>query len=279
MKTSMKTCIGTSVFALAAVLAIGCGDDGPGGSGGTGAVGQGGNGGTPAQGGGGAGGGGSAVVYADYDVAPAPASVTFTDVCGAGSSHPTFNSNDEGLNTDATPIAVPFPFHYYDSTPESIRVSINGWISFSEFLPDSAPRHLLGEVTLPDASSPNGAIYALWEDLRIASPDGLCYGVVGDAPNRSFIIEWDKAGFNESGIQTPLGELTFEIVLNEGDDTIDLVYDTVSVVGAEDRLAASTTGIENEALVGAEHQATIGTGVTDDPATGTALRFTPVPAN
>jgi len=216
--------------------------------------------------------GGVGTAYGDYTEGDPPATVQFTDVCGMNQ----FAKMGTLTSSTSEAITAPFPIHLYADTYSDLRVSTAGWLSFSQFISSSAARRRQGVATLPSAESPNAAIYAMWEDLGLRDDKSVCYGTVGAAPSRAFVVQWNNAFYNE---QTgPDGSLTFQVRFNEADDTIDLLYETVTPgAGRADRPANATIGVENEAAVSPGHVGTLGKASAKTPAAGLRIRFTPVP--
>lgn len=218
-----------------------------------------------------------AVSYSNYSEETPPKEVQWSDVCADGTS-PKMGNLDESLSQDSSPIEVPFPFHFYAGTYTTLRASTNGWLSFSRFLTDSAVRRASGRAKLPTFGAPNAAIYAFWEDLSLRDEKGICYATVGKPGSRSFVVQWNNVYF---GNNTPAdGSLTFQVRLNEKDDTIDLLYQTVTPGNGRDgRPKEATIGVEDEGKVPGEagqggSRATVSS---QTPAAGLRIRFVPKP--
>lgn len=85
---------------------------------------------------------------------------------------------------------LPFPFDFFGSPVSSYKVSDNGYITFDAGATTSDPNN----TTVPNASGPNNAIYAFWDDLNVISGSGSVDEVVswtyGTAPNRVHVIQW-----------------------------------------------------------------------------------------
>ncbi len=134
----------------------------------------------------------------------------------------------------AVAVALPFPFTFYGQPYSTAYVSTNGIVNF--LTPDST----YSNTSIPSASTPNAAIYAMWDDLYADSGVGsIRTELVGTAPNRSFVIEWRSVHFY--GVATPL--IGFEMVLSENGQ-VALQYATVGSDGRAQGNSA-TIGIEN----------------------------------
>ena len=131
-------------------------------------------------------------------------------------------------------VALPFPFTFYGQAYSTAYVSTNGLVNFL------AANTSYSNTSIPSTSTPNAAIYALWDDLYVDSGVGsVRTELVGTAPNRSFVIEWRTVQF--LGSSTPL--VGFEMVLSENGQ-VALQYAIVGSSGLAQGNSA-TIGIEN----------------------------------
>lgn len=144
---------------------------------------------------------------------------------------------------DDTILSLPrleFSFPYYDSVYNQVYVSTNGYLTFANAQP-SAPIN----STIPDAQSPNCALYPFWDDLILPSDQSgkIYYQTIGSAPNRQFILTW----YNVARKNTDYSQrLNFQVILDE-DGIItfqykDVLCDTQSANYGKD----ATIGIENK---------------------------------
>jgi hypothetical protein len=161
----------------------------------------------------------------------------FIDACATGthvtdltSSSTNANPRDDGHSSTA--LSLPFPFTFFATSTSSVWVDTNGYLTLG------APNTPTDGAWEPQ--DPNPLIAALWEDLALGpSPSSdLCVLSVGQAPNRRWAVEWLRA----RDLSATTSTLTFEVILSEGTNTIDLVYKTLDDV---DCLAfdGSTVGI------------------------------------
>jgi hypothetical protein len=72
------------------------------------------------------------------------------------------------------------------------------------------------------ASATAAIVAPWWTDLRTSST-GVCIGVSGVSPSRSFIVQWNAATNYGDG----RGPLTFQVRFNEGTNTIDFLYNAM----------------------------------------------------
>ena len=184
-----------------------------------------------------------------------PAEVAFVDACAAPGARRVLQNIDDGQVTDA----VPFPFRYWGNVVSSVNVASNGFINFDGVSAASTAG------TIPDRGTPNGVVAAYWLDL-LTRDTGVCIATVGAAPNRQFVVEWDDAAY----YPTRTGNLTFEIVLNEGTNTIDMLYRTLGTT-----TVGVTLGLET---IDGTDGAVLCSGSTACPvATGARIRWVPTP--
>ena len=151
-----------------------------------------------------------------------------------------FNSLSQNTFSNP-PVSLPFGFTFYGVTSNSIYVSTNGWVSFTNpggAFPTSSP--------IPTGGLPNSLIAVFWANLSSLSgaggSPGVYYKTVGNAPYRKFVIEWD--GYYFSGSQP---SVNFELILYENNNLIKIQYNYIlnstwtPVVGIE---ADGTQGIQ-----------------------------------
>ncbi|MGC4119463.1 MAG: hypothetical protein QM765_33825 [Myxococcales bacterium] len=212
--------------------------------------------------------------------APAPkhytqaaGTATWVDACATGTAISGFSDVD----------LTGFNFLFFGEKVTTLKVSNNGWLSFSAYLPNSLPRHDEGKATLPSESAPNGAVYALWEDLNLAATKGLCVLKTGTAGSQVMTVQWNAKFVTSGGSAHDVGDLSFEVQLAEGTNTVQILYKTVDTTGTADcdtacvegRLAGATVGIENEANTGTGHPGTEAYTYATTPAAGASVAFTP----
>ena len=102
-------------------------------------------------------------------------------------------------------IPLPFPFTFYGIVYNGAYVSTNGYLNFI------GGNSSYSNLPLPTAATPNGAIYPYWDDLSVDYLASVRTELLGTAPSRRFVIEWDNV--------RPYGDNTrrfdFEVVLYE----------------------------------------------------------------
>ncbi len=200
---------------------------------------------------------GACVTPTRHVLVPAPSSVTFVDACAATGAARVLVSIDDG----SVPARLPFAFRYWATdlpAASLVTVGSNGFIGM-----DGVASASLGG-TIPSVTVPNALIAAHWTDIMTRAT-GVCVATVGTAPNRQFVVEWsDATYFMSVGTE----HLTFEIVLTETTNTIDLIFQDM-------RSARSgTVGVENQTGTAGVGGCALGAS-TCVPATGQRARFVP----
>ena len=119
------------------------------------------------------------------------------------------------LDDDASKeVSLPFSFTFYGSSYSSVYIGSNGFVSFG-----AGYDKLHGIV--PFEGPPNSAVYALALDLNPENNQGAIY--TKDLGDGRFVIEYDQVQHWPNGDPE-----TFEIILNNNDDTIVVQYKTLS---------------------------------------------------
>ena len=148
---------------------------------------------------------------------------------------PTFSWNDIALtgtpiaelnSDDQTSAAIPlgFNFSFYGTTFDSVRVSTNGWLSFTS----SATSY--SNQALPNSAAPENLIAAFWDDLHFRGANRAVYQASGG----SFIVQFTNVDRYATG-----SNLTFQVEINTSGEIL-LRYLTL-------------TGVVNDATVGIQN--------------------------
>ena len=152
------------------------------------------------------------------------ATLTSPTTLNSGSSWT--GGNDDGY------INVPllFNFSMYGTTYTTLNISPNGYINFGTLSPSASA----SAATLPSSggSTPKNMIALFWHDM-IVSTGSITYGVMGTAPNRTFIVNYNAVP-DASGPTTNTGQ----IVLYETSNNIDLMVSNTSS-------STKTCGVQN----------------------------------
>ncbi len=132
---------------------------------------------------------------------------------------------------------LPFPFRYYSNTVSSVGISSNGLMQFGGLAGITS----FTNGPLPNASTPD-TLFVFWDDLMTRAA-GICTATVGLAPNRTFVTQWSDLHFYPTN--DPLVHLNFQTALNEGTNTIDVLYGAMT--GGNASGASATVGIQEGA--------------------------------
>ena len=162
-----------------------------------------------------------------YTVA-ATTDFTFLQITNAGSSRVLWFNDDAPYTAN-----LGFTFNFYGSNYTSVSFTPNGLMTFGGT--NSAYSNV--DLTITSLSTNLPGIAVLWDDWETQETwaDGVYYKTTNTAPNRQFIVQWNKVvPVNGDGTNT----VTFEARLFEGSDKILFSYfDTV--VSDESTPAAS----------------------------------------
>jgi hypothetical protein len=122
------------------------------------------------------------------------------------------------LNDDEVSDAIElgFDFEFFGEAISQIYVSSNGFITLGQAPLSSSPT----ASTIPTPQNPTGLIAGYWTDLD--PPDGgqIRYEVLGQAPNREFVIAWEDVVHYATGDNRPT--VSFQIVLREADSLAEV---------------------------------------------------------
>lgn len=119
-------------------------------------------------------------------------------------------------------VGLDFVFNFNGNEYREVVVSSNGLIMLGQDL---------GIGSFNDLSGVGGDVIApFWDAMRVRSggngcePSSIHYAVVGDEPNRIFVVDYDQMGLSQgqNGINS-IG--TFQVRLYEGSNKIEFYYD------------------------------------------------------
>jgi hypothetical protein len=104
-------------------------------------------------------------------------------------------------------VSLGFDFEYYGNDFDTVYVASNGHVSFNG-------RLFTDVVCAPDAA--DEAFAGLWTDINTASGGAIYYKIIGEAPSRKFIAQYDNVASEADD-----GDLaSFQIVLEEATDDL-----------------------------------------------------------
>lgn len=132
------------------------------------------------------------------------------------------------------PIAIGFPFKYYENTYGELWVSRFGFLAFN------SNNLYRSQSRIPEPSLPNDVIAPHWIP-SYDSPNYVRYLRGGAAPNRWFVMEWDRQRSECCSGDPADDEFTFQAVLYESGDIL-LQYRSMNTVGS---YSCQASGIED----------------------------------
>jgi hypothetical protein len=132
----------------------------------------------------------------------------------------TFGDTDDGY-AQVTP---PFPISFYGSSYATIRVGVNGYLSFVSN-PTEYDNQILPQIALPY----DNLIAVMWDDLVIGpSPSGIYYNTSGLSPDRIFTITYHQVlHYSGSSYDYTGKHMTFEVNFYESDGRIIFQYENL----------------------------------------------------
>ena len=141
---------------------------------------------------------------------------TYDNACGPGYTDISGTGTGVNLGDDLeTPLTLPWTLTYQGTSVTQLTIGNNGGILFNT---------LTGDLNWVNASMATAAtgLYPYWDDLL--SNGGLVYTeIVGTAPNRSAIIQWNVSSYG------PTTEYAFQVVIQEATNEIYFIYDNTIV--------------------------------------------------
>jgi hypothetical protein len=138
------------------------------------------------------------------------------------------------------PISLPFSFDFYGTAYTDLAVGSNGTVYFED-------QYLgLANEAIPGTNSygVNRFIAGYWDDLNPGAGGEIYHQVLGVAPNRQMIVQWqDVPHFGTTDT------VTYQVILIEGNNDILVNYvDPSSEAGV-----GATTGIQGDASTGLQY--------------------------
>ncbi|HEY6193854.1 MAG TPA: putative Ig domain-containing protein, partial [Candidatus Eisenbacteria bacterium] len=183
------------------------------------------------------------------------------------------------LDDSSSPVTtIGFDFWFVGTRYTQFSVSSNGLMKLGpNQVGNTAVNDLTSGVNVPQ-------ITPYWDDLRIGTDGQVRYKVVGSAPNRKLVVEWQNMQVPRQ-VTSGSGNATFQVWLSESTGEIDYVYGpgvgTNSVFSGYSVGFGSTTSAFASVTVAGPTAAygTANNGNTAPIAAGTEYAFTPpVPA-
>jgi len=162
--------------------------------------------------------------------------------CTGGDGYAAIDATqDTGLYADdgTITVALPFIFTFYGTDYTELQASSNGNIQFG------SGNAWYDNTCLTDGPAPNmgDMIAPYWDDFDLSFVGFLETELVGEEPNRIFVVEWDSVQRYGSD---PEDDVTFSVQLFEGSNDILFFYEDVGLVDGGNGRSA-TIGLQSEA--------------------------------
>ncbi len=123
---------------------------------------------------------------------------------------------------------LPFPFTFYGTSYDSIKIVTNGWVGFQTL----STNREYANAAIPNPLEPNLAIYPFWDDMDMSVSGTVHY--YDDAANQRFIVQWTNVPHYTTG-----GPYTYQVILQSNGE---ILYQYLSMVSV---ITSATIGIEN----------------------------------
>ena len=158
------------------------------------------------------------------------------EVNPAGAGTPiVFSQADNGFSQS---IPIPFPFEFYCAAQTQVRVTTNGYLTFT-----NSGISIASNTLIPTGGFPSNFVALMWDDL-IDSAAVSNYFTVGAAPNRRFVIMLELIHVGgTSATEAVVGQ----IVLHEGTNMIDVICENCQQDASD---PTASQGIENNVGLG-----------------------------
>ncbi len=169
-------------------------------------------------------------------------------------------------------VALPFTFNFYGQSFSNIKIHENGYLYFSSNysnfingVPSVSTPFNIADMKLDNNTSLDYVIAPFYSNIDLKSVKGgnVLYNVVGESPNRKFIVMYDNVRVltpdydkNNDGIldhrdyrlsDTHL--CTFQVVLHETSNVVEFLYGTPALESSQRDIcqgAAATIGIRKD---------------------------------
>ncbi|MDD5087409.1 MAG: immune inhibitor A, partial [bacterium] len=154
-----------------------------------------------------------------------PVTYDWVDITGIGTN--TGITTDDG---NAGPFTLGFTFPFYDNNFTTVRVSANGFLSFT-----TSSTGFWGNTAIPATAEPNNALCLFWDDMSPDDGGSILY--YADAANQRFIVSWEGIYHIDGG-----GPYYFQAIIESSGN---VVYQYQTIAASDPGNTSCTVGIEN----------------------------------
>ena len=158
--------------------------------------------------------------------------LTWRDACAAPGRQTVLLNSDDGT----VQLPLPFTFRFYGSPYVTAGIATNGMISFVD------PTYWWVNSSLPTGDVSN-TIFAFWDDVYNRG-GGTCVAVYGSSPSRQYVVQWNDQFFYPPGSSNATEHMTYQAVLSETTNTIDVLYNQMEGQGDRATGSSATVGIQ-----------------------------------
>ena len=140
---------------------------------------------------------------------------------------------------------MPFRFNLFGVDADQLCINNNGFMLLDWSRPCDG---FLQDASIPNENVPLGAaqIAPFWDDLFTGG--NVYYDVIGQAPNRRFIVQWHQKNHYNNGQSDP-GSVTFEAILDETTNDVSFQYPDTTFDNPQhpewDRAGSATVGFQS----------------------------------
>lgn len=142
--------------------------------------------------------------------------------------------------------SIPFPFMFNNVLYTGLNVSSNGFITFGTTSPTD-----YNSLPISSSESYAGAVSAWGKDINGAFHSSLesnvSWKVVGNAPNREFVIQYKNVRVSYSVSDTNIYTINFQIRLVEGTNQVKIVYGPNNTVAGTSTNSTAQIGLRGAA--------------------------------
>ena len=162
----------------------------------------------------------------------------FVDISGSGTP---LDLEDDG----SANVVLPFRFNVFGVSSDQLCINNNGFMLLDWSKPCDG---FYEDASIPNESVPlrSNQIAPFWDDLFTSG--NVYYAVVGQEPNRRFIVQWHQKNHYNNGQSDP-GTITFQAVLDESTNAISFQYLDTTFDNAQhpewDRGGSATVGFQS----------------------------------
>ena len=136
----------------------------------------------------------------------------FVDISTTGTD---ITGDLSGLDDGGTVVPIGFDFDFYGTAITSIGASTNGYLADGGTLSDFTPACIDGA-----SSNPGRIIAPAFQDLRLNEHGSMHTEMRGEAPCRSFVVQWTDVG----AFQNSAASVTMQAELFESTNAIEFHY-------------------------------------------------------